>query len=417
MKKLLTIAFKDLRVTFSDVTSLVLMLGTPFALTLVISFAFGGFGGGGNSGIEAIPVAVVNYDDGAFGQVLVDTFLSDDLSDLLITDVLTDEAAARARVDADEIAAAVIIPEGLSAAILPAEDGAPGGSATVEIYANPTRPVGASVIRSITAGLLDRMNASSAAGRTAVEGLVHTGLISPQQLGELAPVIGQRAGQQVFDGRLISVRTETGDGGRADPGDFDWAAYMAPSMAILFLMFTVTSSSRTILAEREGGTLPRILAAPTHPSQVLGGKILGIFLIGALQLAILAVASRLLLGLRWGDPPAVAALIAAVVFGATGWGLLLAAFARSPGQVGVVGSALALIFGAASGNFVPRPNMPEWLQLISYISPNAWGLEGFAELISGGGLPDVLPAILALAVMGVVLFGAAVLMFRRQQTA
>jgi len=329
--------------------------------------------------------------------------------------VLTDEAAARARVEGDEIAAAVIIPEGFSTAILPEEGpSALGEPASVEIYANPTRPVGASVIRSITEGLLDQMNASSAAGRTAVEGLVMTGLISPQQAGEHGPIIGQRAGEQVFDTRLISLRTEVGEGGRSDPGEFDWAAYMAPSMAILFLMFTVTSSSRTILAEREGGTLPRILAAPTRPGQVLGGKILGIFLIGVLQLAILAIASSLLLGLSWGGPLRAAALIAAVVFGATGWGLLLAAYARSPGQVSVIGSALALIFGAAAGNFVPRANMPEWLRLVSYISPNAWGLEGFADLIAGGGLPDVLPAILALVVMGVVLFGVAVLMFRRQ---
>ena len=31
---------------------------------------------------------------------------------------------------------------------------------------------------------------------------------------------------------------------------------MAPSMAIMFLMFTVTNGGRSILAERDWGTLP-----------------------------------------------------------------------------------------------------------------------------------------------------------------
>ncbi|HZW03533.1 MAG TPA: ABC transporter permease [Anaerolineaceae bacterium] len=414
------IALKDLRLTFGDRTALVLMLGTPFLLTLVISFAFGGLTGG-TTGIESIPVALVNHDRGPFGQFLVEAFQSADLADLIAPTLLADEAAARAQVEADAIAAAVIIPANFSAVMLPAA-GEPGGAppepaagaAQVEVYANPARPVGASIIRAVATGLLNQLNASSVAGHTAVEGLVIAGLLDPQQAAEAAPVIGSRAGEQAFNTRLISVRRETGAAGQFDPGEFDWAAYMAPSMAIMFLMFTVTAGSRTILAERQGGTLPRLLASPTHPGQVLGGKILGIFLIGVLQLAILAFASRVLLDLSWGDPLAVAALIAAVVFGATGWGVLLAAYARTPGQVSVTGSALALIFAGAAGNFVPRVNLPEWLRQISLISPNAWGLDGFAELIAGGRLTDILPAVGALAVMGVVLFAVALIIFRRQ---
>ena len=151
--------------------------------------------------------------------------------------------------------------------------------------------------------------------------------------------------------------------GRADnSGGFDWMAYMAPSMAVLFLMFTVSLGGRSVLAERQWGTLQRLLTSPTSPAQVLGGKISGIFLTGLAQMVILIVFSALVFGVRWGAPVALIVLIVATVFAATGWGALIAAYAKSPGQAMSIGSMMALVFAGLAGNFVPRQNYPEWLQ-------------------------------------------------------
>ena len=182
---------------------------------------------------------------------------------------------------------------------------------------------------------------------------------------------------------------------------------------MFFLMYTVTYGGRSLLAERRAGTLPRLLSTPTSEVQVLAGKVFGIFLTGAAQVGVLVLASSLLFGLRWGDPLAVAALIAAVAAAATGWGLLLAAFARSPDQVGSLGSALMLLFGVLSGSFIPAGAFPGWLQALSKITPNAWGLDGFAALARGATLSGVALPLAALAVMAAVLFGAAALVFQR----
>ncbi|RPI80526.1 MAG: hypothetical protein EHM41_22545, partial [Chloroflexi bacterium] len=195
---------------------------------------------------------------------------------------------------------------------------------------------------------------------------------------------------------------------------FDWLAYTAPSMAIVSLMFTVAAGGRSILAERQWGTLPRLLVTPSTPLQVLAGKALGIFLTGTAQLTILITASWLLFRIQWGDWTAVAILVASLAAAATGWGLLLAAFARSVGEAGAAGNALALIFAAAAGNFIPRMNLPEWLQTASFISPNAWGLEGFTLLSQGGKLLDILPFIFGLLLMGAALMLIATYVFRRQ---
>ena len=213
---------------------------------------------------------------------------------------------------------------------------------------------------------------------------------------------------------LIHLQEQTAQAGQSSSAGFDWLAYMAPSMAILFLMFTVTAGGRSILAEREGGTLPRMLVSPTSTAMVLGGKVLGIFITGALQVGLLILASAFLLHVHWGSPLAVGLLTLALAAGATGWGTLLAAYPRTPGQVGATGTALALIFGAASGNFVPRQALPAWLQVTSSIAPNSWGLEGFQSLAAGGGLVEIWGPVIALSLMAIVLFLAALLAFRRQ---
>ncbi|HET9590708.1 MAG TPA: ABC transporter permease, partial [Anaerolineales bacterium] len=119
-------------------------------------------------------------------------------------------------------------------------------------------------------------------------------------------------------------------------------------------------------------------------------------------------------GVRWGNVPGVIALILAAVFGATGWGMLITALARTPAQIGSVGSAIMLIFGILGGSFINLEQMPPLLQTLSKITPNAWGLDGFTTLALGGNLPNLLEPITALLIMGIVLFGVAVLLFNRQ---
>jgi ABC-2 type transport system permease protein len=241
--------------------------------------------------------------------------------------------------------------------------------------------------------------------------LLLNGLITPGQAEQLGQQVGQRAGEQAASQQLIAVRSKTAEGGS---GEFDWLAFMAPSMAILFLMFTTTSGGRTILTERRAGTLPRLLVSPTRASQVLAGKVVGVYSTGLAQMAILIGASALLFGVRWGDPVAVLLITLALVAAATAWGILIAAYARSPAQANAIGTAMALVFGAAAGNFLPRQVMPDWLQSLSRISPNAWGLEAFEALSRGGTLFDIVLPIIALWLMATVLFGASVVAFRRQ---
>ena len=247
-------------------------------------------------------------------------------------------------------------------------------------------------------------------GQVAVTELISHGLLPVQQAAQAGTAIGIGQADAGQNTQAITVKTSTASGKAVN---FDVLAYLAPGMALMFLMYTVSNGGRTVLTEKALGTLPRLLVAPISSTQVLGGKVFGIYLTGVAQMLILIGASTLIFKLQWGDPLAVLVLVLAAVVGAAGWGMLITAVARSPGQASALGTTIFLMFGILGGSFINLSNMPGWFQTVSKITPNAWALDGFATLAGGGQLGDILTPLLALIVMGAVLFTTAAVIISR----
>jgi len=413
MKKLFLIGIKDLKLVFRDRAALVFMLLAPFLLTIGMGFVTGRFSGS-SSGLSDIPVVIVNLDQEQLGDALADVFSSQELADLMEPSESSDPAAARQLVDEDQASAAIIIPEGFTRSILPAQgtafdqNFAQPEPVKIEVYANPTRPTSAGVVKAIVDEFLSRLEEGRIFGMTSIAGLMQAGLLDAQGAEREARALFQNVDQTESTAITLKPNQEG-----AEAVDFDILAYMAPGMALLFLMYTVSYGGRSILAERSQGTLPRLLVSPTSTAQVLGGKVLGIFFTGVAQVGILIVASSVLFGVKWGDAAGILVLILALAFGATGCAMLITALARTPAQVGSVGSAIMLIFGILGGSFVDLEQMPSLVRTVSKITPNAWGLDGFTTLALGGTLPNLMEPITALLIMGAVLFGIAVVLFNR----
>ena len=413
MKKLLLIGFKDLTLMFRDRAALTFMLLAPFLLTIGMGFVTGRFSGG-STGLSDIPVVIVNLDQQDLGNALEDLFHSEDLADLVEPTASSDPEAARQLIEADQASAAIIIPEGFTDSIIPTDETrfdqsfVQPDAVQIEVYTNPSRPTGAGIIKAIVDEFVSRVEEGRTSGMTSIVGLMQSGLLDPQKIEDEASELFGNVDES--ESTAITLKTNT-EGTEAV--EFDLLAYFAPGMALLFLMYTVSYGGRSILAERAQGTLPRLLISPTSNVQVLGGKVLGIFFMGVAQVGILILASTLFFQVKWGDALGVVTLILAAVFGATGWGMLITALARSPAQVGSVGSAVMLIFGILGGSFIELENFPPFMQTISKITPNAWGLDGFTTLALGGTLKNLAEPITALLIMGAGLFLIAVMIFNR----
>lgn len=415
MLKLLLIGLKDVRLVFRDRTALMFMLLAPFLLTLGMGFVTGRFSGGASSGISDIPVVIVNLDKAELGNALVDTFNSEDLSALLEPTEANSPEAAYRLIDEDQAAAAVIIPAGFTQGVIPTaaqikEENYQPQNIQIEIYANPSRPTSAGIIKAIVDEFISRVEEGRITGMTGMLGIPNIEQMSPESIESLAKEMFANSETGSPESASITLQKEK-QGAAAT--EFDPLAYMAPGMALMFLMFTVSNGGRSILAEKTQGTLPRLLVSPTQPWQVLGGKLLGIYLSGAAQMGILILASTLFFQVQWGDPLGIAALILAAVWAATGWGMLLTATARSAGQVSALGSALMLIFGILGGSFINLDQMGDAVRLVSRITPNAWALDGFTTLALGGSLADLSTPLLGLLSMGAALFVVSTILFSR----
>jgi ABC-2 type transport system permease protein len=412
MRKLLLIGFKDLKLAFRDRAALILMLLAPFLLTLGMGVVTGRFSGGTSSGISHIPVVLVNQDGKQLGNTLVELFQSKDLAELVDPSVSTDTAAATQKVDNNQAVAVIVIPAGFTDSIIPTlGQTTPGNVVQIELFSNPTTPTSVGVVKTILDEFISQVEVGRVGGEVAATQLVSSGRIQVQDAQAVGLKMGVSQANAATQSSSITLKNVTPSG---EAVKFDVLALLAPGMALMFLMYTVTYGGRTLLAERNQGTLPRMLVSPTMATQVLVGKMIGIFLTGAAQMFILILGTTYLFQLKWGDTLAVETLVLAAVFGAVGWGMLLTAVAKTPSQVSAIGSAMMLTFGILGGTFINLDNMPVWFRIITKITPNAWGLNGFTTLANGGGLHDILIPILALLGMGLLLFAIAVILFNRR---
>jgi ABC-2 type transport system permease protein len=408
MKKILQIGWKDLRVIFRDRAALILMLLAPFAMTVGMGLVTGTLSSSGG-GLSQVPLVVVNLDRNTLGNALVDVLRSPELSKLLAVEENNNIAAARAMVDSDETAAVVIIPAGFTASVIPQDGQATSEKAQIEVYKNPSRQISTGVVQSIVESFLNEVETGRIGGQVAVAQLISSGLVPPQQAAAVGMQIGTRLANERSNLQTLTLNTRQASI-QEEPS---FLMYIAPGFALLFLMYTVSLGGKTLLTERQEGTLTRLMTTPTGPSQVLVGKMAGTFMIGLAQMTILIVASALLLGLRWGDPLAVAILLLTTVAAATGWGMLLAALSRTPGQVSSIGMAMTLLFGLVGGSFFGG-TLTGVIGYIGMLTPNYWGQKGFNTLANGGNMQDLLPVYAATLLMAAILLVISVFIFRKK---
>ncbi|MCP4164489.1 MAG: ABC transporter permease [Chloroflexi bacterium] len=402
MRKVWAIAYKDTLIRFRDRNGILLMLVAPLVLAIIIGAAFGGFSADdGPTFISDIPVIVVNHDAGDLGPVVAGVFISEELADLLDTVEMDDLAGAKQQVELGDARAVIFIPSDFSDTVRSQT----GASTAIDVFTDPAASISPVIIRAILGEVINGFNAGIIAGRISVEQLLaQEGTLGPEEAALptiLADTLNANAAQ--FGS---SIQLATTVAGATETGNNNPLAYFAPSMAILFLMFTLFDASRSILREEQEGTLQRMMTSPTAFGEILAGKNGGVFVTGVLQLGILVGASSLLFGLHWGSSLlAVTLMIVAVVAAASSLGAFITAFARDATQANIMGSAIALIFAILGGNFFVAQAYPAWLQPFSKLTINRWALDGFTDLsLRGGGLQDILLEVAVLLGMSVVLF-------------
>jgi ABC-2 type transport system permease protein len=174
---------------------------------------------------------------------------------------------------------------------------------------------------------------------------------------------------------------------------------IVPSYTVMFMFFLINIMARSFLAERETGTLARLRAAPLSPAAVVAGKTFPFLAISLVQGLLLFVSGRLLFGMSWGPTPwMLIPVTAATAAAATALGLLVAVLVRTDSQVTAYGNLLVITLAGISGCFFPREWMPEVMRQTSLVTPHAWALIGYEQLLTRQ-TPDLVRVMLCCGVL------------------
>jgi ABC-2 type transport system permease protein len=181
------------------------------------------------------------------------------------------------------------------------------------------------------------------------------------------------------------------------------------------LLVTFITSSAGLTREKELGTLEQVLVSPVRPEVFIVGKTLPYGLVGLVDLGWVVGMGSLVF-----DVPIRGSLWVLFAAGALymvstlGVGLLVSALARTQQQAFMGAFFFMLPATLLSGFITPVENMPSWLQPLTTLTPVRHFVEIMrAVLLKGATFSDLGAQFVALAGLGISLYGVSALILRR----
>lgn len=374
--KAIAIAGTNVRRMLADRGNIFFVFIMPLALVLLIGAQFGG---------DFRPqLGVVSPADGPVSRQLVETLRDRDMG---VTEYGTEhalvDAVSRAAVDAG-----VVLPEGLDAALQA------GDSVHIGFVSRPsgTGPQ----LRNVVESVLAQQNEVIASARVVADD-------SRLKYGaalELARILRTQ-----IPG--VTVETETAGEGLFPEslGQFDLGA---SSQLVLFMFLTTLAGSAALIQSRQLGVSRRILSTPTSIRTMIAGETLGRFGVALVQGLYIMVATLLVFRVNWGSAAGALAIVILFALVGAGAATLMGAIFRNDQQAGGTGVVLGLVLAALGGAMMPLELFSATMQRVAHVTPHAWALDGFAELVRRDGtLIDILPELGVLAAYAAVLLALA----------
>lgn len=412
----------DLRIFFSQRGNWLGLFLLPVLFTLGLGFAFGG-----SSGPQTLRVDVVDEDGSAASRRFLEQLAEannalvlcppqdesgqDESKDRcqLAEGPLT-QALAIKRVRDGDSAALIVIPADFDEAVTTLK------AAKISFYST-TPPTSPDAVRETVDALLQRVNSSALTAGIADAILARAGDVS----GAAAAIDPWRASFV----REVYSKTETlteasppavryvAVGGKSRNESLQGFSQSVPGVGAMYVMFTVLGGMVVFQRDRQRWTLQRLGVFPLARGQILGGKILAYFILGMLQYSVV-FGVGLAVGLDFGPQPLlVVPTMAAFVLCITAVTFAIAPALRSEGQAGVMTQLLALTFAALGGAWWPLEIVPEFMQRIGHLTPVAWVMDAFRQLLFyGGGLVAIAPDLGILCAAAAVLFVVGIWRFR-----
>ena len=401
--RIFDLALKDLRQITRDRKSFMFLLIMPIAFTLLFGFAFGG----SSTADPRLPIGVADEDNSELSRQLLAMLSASEVVRIDVQEAAP--AALQEQVAAEDIAAAVLIPAGYGQSLLAGE----------------AQPV--TVVGSGQAGFTVEGEVQTGAAR--IRSAVQTATISQRTAVEHDLLAEEASRQTYFDAAFgqaldaweeppVSIRYDQSSAltaeAREEAGNYSVFAHSSPGMMAQFAIAGLIGAAGILVVEKKTKSLQRLLTTNMSRAQILAGHFLAMFIMIFLQLFILILFGQIFLDLPYlGQPLATILMTIVTALFCASLGMLIGTAARSEEQVVVLSLVPMFVLSALGGAWVPLEFTPESFQRIAYMTPIAWVMDGYKDiLVRGQGLEALSMAMAVLLGYAVLLTALAIWRFR-----
>ncbi|MBA4423156.1 MAG: hypothetical protein C0390_08670 [Syntrophus sp. (in: bacteria)] len=415
LNQIFALTGKDLKIFFKDPGAVTLIILQPLMFILIMSYAVGGLFGGD----RPITILAVNQDRGKEAAAVIR-----DLGTRKGFQVETnwegrtvDRQTAERLIREGKRSLALIFPAEFSAVLEQSPAAGERRTTRILFIIDPAAP--AQFVEPVAGTLQGLLEKAAFTTMTPREIDYLFDQLSPQsppsERVALTARIGERMSGGLSGGGTPAVTLErTAPAGMRAEKRPDAFQQNVPGYTIYGLFWIVSLLAGSILREKRDGTFRRLLASPVSRGILLAGKLAPHYLINLIQLAVIFLVALLFMGMNFGHSPAGLIVVSlATAAAATGLGVLVSALARTEAQAGSLTILLLLTLSGLGGCFVPRFVMRPFFRIIGLVTPHAWALDAYQDLlVRGYGLAAVLPAVAVLLGFATLFFLIGVWRFR-----
>lgn len=371
------------------------LLIMPIAFTFLFGYAFGSFGGGESD--DRLPVGYLSLDGSWFSRELRDLLGKSDV--IRLQDFSPAKQGEMENLVANEkLAAGMIIPDRYGADFLK------GKLAKITLIADNASPSSTTVKSAIISSIIRLDSATQTANSM------------EQLVGDQTPF------DYIFKETLSAwekppIRvTEIKSASTKDQGN-EGLAHTAPGFMMQFAIASLITSAQIIVNERKSRALQRLFTTSTPRVYILVGHYLAIFLIIFSQFSLLITFGQFVLKVNYSNnPPAILLVALTTAMCIAALGLLIGVFAKSEEQAVSFSIIPMFVFSGLGGAWMPLEYTSPTFQAIGHLSPIAWAMDGFKNIISRGlGFNSVLIPAAALVGYALLLFLLAAWRFQVSQ--
>lgn len=416
---------KDLKIVLSDKKAFIMLIAMPLILFSILSFALAGSFTDDSNDIWSIRVGIVKeYDFEDEFEVSKKYISSDELKDLekILFDVFDDKALdfisyeildydkAVSKLESDELSSVIILPEHYLSDMMMNMSPIFRKPFEVGIIRNSDQSYSSDIVENIVKSVMNQLSQMMISNKVSYETLKEYKIPNDtidQIIEELRSMSENKAelSLQINDYQIDQLKMVTS------------GQYYSTAMLAMFLLFGASYGAKFMLVEKKGFTLQRQQMAGISSTKLIVGKMVIIFMIAVMQIAIMILTSALGFKVYWGEPIYVVLLTLLVALAVTGFGSILAAISlkmNSLKALNMMESGIFQIIALFGGSYFPLFLMPLWFQYTSRVLINGATLEAYQKIMMNSPFNEMIPSLISLSFNAVVFLIIGLALINRQ---